>query len=395
MLSLLSLFYYVLFHNSTCQARPEYAVKYNINRCTTCHVSPTGGGPRNTMGKTIGAFGYPPNQWNQNDIFGGNIILIYLRPHDARNARGGMGVMNGSAWINLKINEETAANDFRLVAEQNIGGFNAGPRNWFGRWHLARHNARSWTPEYLMVGRFVPAFGLMTDEHQTYVRLQTGTPWNTSLDMGILWSGNPTEDLHYDIAIVNGRKNSGQGINQGLAEQWGSVLNVRWLSDKWPLMIGASTSRYPATTLSGEAKAHSIYAVVSIARWSQNIFPLSVSVEIDRAKNWNSSFAPAFVSDPTYAQNINSTSSEGRYLLADYEFRPYLSLQYKYDELTLNRNFPADTYRRHGLGFKYRFDNNAWLMLRAEKALSGHPVEKKGTKFGAQDMVWTVLSVSI
>lgn len=391
------LFAVLLMVHSPCWARPEYAVRYNINRCTTCHTSPAGGGPRTVMGKNIGAFGYRPNQWNQFDKAGADIKMIYLRPRDARNARGGMGVMNGSAWINLKLNEDEnpEAKEFRIVAEQNIGGFNAGPRSWYARWQLSPSDATSWLPQYILVGRFLPAFGIMTDEHQTYVRLQTGTPWNTGIDTGFLLSANPSQEIHYDLAIMNGRKSSGQGISQALADQWGSIFNLRWLLPKWPVMIGISASQYPATALSAVAHAQTVYSVISLARWTDNRLPLSLSFEFARAKNWNPSFTPAFVSENAFAEIVASANSEGRYFLADYEVKPYLSAQYKYDELILNRTYPADAYRRHGIGFKYRLENNAWILLRLEKALPGQPAEKKGTKYGAQDMAWAVLSVSI
>ena len=89
-----------------------------------------------------------------------------------------MGVMNGSAWVSAAVQDLTTAGpEVRVVAEQNLGGFGSGPRQWYGRVKFAPDTETTWLPQYILVGRIIPAFGMMTDEHRTYVRIQSGTTW--------------------------------------------------------------------------------------------------------------------------------------------------------------------------------------------------------------------------
>lgn len=386
----------LLIASVTVVARPEYAVRYGINRCTACHFSPAGGGPRNLAGKYFGAYGYPTPRWLQQEYVGADVKLLYFHPVHSSQAKGGLGLMNGSIWGSAVVQEPGHdAPEIRVLAEQNLGGFGPGPRQWFGRAAFASDTETSWYPQYVLVGRVIPAFGLMTDEHRTYVRLMTDTPWNTGFDTGVMFAANPTDGLHYDLALVNGRKNAGQALNAGMADLWGAIANLRLLPSRLPFMIGASGSWYGPSAQTNAATAMAFYAILSVHRLTRNLVPISLSIEFDQAKNWNDSFTASFVSDPEYASAVSASTSRGYYALLDYDLTRRLSFQYKYDQLALDRDFPADAFHRHGLGAKYYFGENMWMMIRYEKALTGHPSEQGGQKDGALDDVWGLISLSM
>lgn len=350
------------------------------------------------MGKTIGSFGFKPSPWSTQDKFGADVKMIYLRSTNPRLNKGGLGLMNGSVYASLPLSESESA--VRLVAEQNLGGFNPGPRHWYARIALSPEGKSQWAPQYILLGRFIPAFGLMTDEHRNYVRTLTGNNWNSGFDTGVSLSSNPIESLHYDLALMNGKKNSGQSLAQGNADRWGAVLNLRWMPTNWPLAVGASANWYGADDKSSAAQAQSIYGILSIQRWSDNKVPVTWSVEVARAEEWNSFFSGSFVSDPVYASVVAHTPAAALHSTLEYDLRPTITLQYMFDELRLNTKYPADAYQRHGAGARLRFADNAWLLVRWERALAGHQAERESKsggsgKTGITDGVWAVLSLAL
>src|SRR5882672_1001588 len=74
----------------------QYAARYNINSCTACHISPTGGGPRNVDGKLFGAHNYQANPLLIQPFVSGDFRALYYYPQRPGESKGGMGVMSGS-----------------------------------------------------------------------------------------------------------------------------------------------------------------------------------------------------------------------------------------------------------------------------------------------------------
>lgn len=378
-------------------SRPEYAIKYGFNRCTVCHVSPAGGGPRTIQGKYFGAFRGPGQSWLANtDVAGLETKFIYTKAEDSKQVRGGMGVMLGTLWASIPIQELTSQeSELRLVAEQNLGGFNAGPRQWYARWKLSDETFNSWMPQYILFGRIIPPFGLMTDEHRAYVRLQSGTSWNQGLDNGIYLSANPFEFLHYDFMITNGQKNAGTALANEMADIWGGLLNLRYISPKSSIGFGLSHSYYPATSATDQAIASSLYTLISFHRMSHQTIPVTLLAEFVLAENWNSNFSSTFVSDTSYATLLNTAKSRGYLALLEWDMTEKWIAQYKFDQLEMNKEFPSDAFVRHGVGVKYYTGKNIWWILRYEKAIANAPSETRGLKTGAQDNTWFLLNFSI
>jgi len=378
-------------------ARPEYAVRYGVNRCTACHYSPAGGGPKNLYGKSFGAFGYKATSWAQQDYAGAEMKVLYYRPAQSDQEKDGMGIMNGSVWASIPVQEATQdSGEVRLIAEQNLGGFSSGPRQWYARWTSdPRDSQTSWLPQYILLGRIIPAFGIMTDEHLTYVRLQSGTPWNTGFDTGVMMSANPVESVHYDIQLADGQKNSGQGLAQNMANIFGVVANLRWMPLFLPLTLGISDELYSAGTQATGASGLSLYGIFSFHRLTRNHVPLTLSVEFVQAQNWNDTFSGGIVSNTTYASSLSNTISRGIYGLLDWQVTQKFSAQYKFDQLALDQSYPSDAYQRHGVGVKYYFGNNLWTLIRYEKAVAQRPGESGGLGAGATDATWALVNFSI
>lgn len=377
-------------------ARPEYALRIGNNRCTSCHYSPAGGGPRNLNGKYFGANGGQLTPYSAQPYAGADIKMLYYSPEQHTASRGGMGVMAVNVWASLELAPPSEKMpEYRIVAEHNLGGFNSGPRQLYMRVGSTDAMKTSWTPQYFLVGRLIPPFGIMTDEHRTYVRMQTATTWNTGLDMGAMISANPYESLHYDLALLNGQKNSGTAPAAAQATLWGGVANLRWMPNK-PFFLGVSGSYYEEEVGKEPPVALAAYGALSFHRLTNNRFRASLLLEYAAADNWNNAaLTGMLVSNTAYANTLALTSSEGVLAQLNWDVSSRWTFTYKYDRFVPDRDFPADHYQRHGLGVRHNFLPNQWFLVRFEKTEASHPTEDQGTKIGALDAVWAVLNLGI
>lgn len=371
-------------------AYPEYAVRYNMISCTSCHVSPVGGGPRNVEGKLFGAHGYKINPILVQNYLSADLRGLYYYPQRPGPAKSGMGVMQGSVAGHVWLDEEQT---IRLVLEHNIAGFSqAQYRDTYALIRLSeRKKLYSWF-DTLIVGRFRSPFGIVTDEHRTYVRVQTATEFYT-FQTGAMLSGNPSSQWHYDLAVVSGENSTGQSLQQGQAERMGSVLNIRWMPGS--IMFGASGSYNEHDPIGESTKAVSLYSILSIGRWTNDRIPVFVHVEHSRAKNWNNNLGRGFANSTDYVTSIAQSESHGWLALVEWALTNRLNLIYKYDLLQPDRDYPADLYERHGLGVRWVFGPNAIVQLRTEFARATHPSENASTAIGGQNATFAILQLSL
>jgi hypothetical protein len=352
-------------------------------------VSPVGGGPRNVNGKLFGAHGYPINPFLIQDFVSADFRALFYYPEFANKTKSGMGVMSGSVAGHVALDKQEK---IHLVIEDNIAGFQqASLRDTYGLYRFSREGKPAWL-ETLMVGRFRAPFGLITDEHRTYTRLQTGTQWY-SMEAGAMLSGaDPRGDLHYDLALLNGENTGAQAIPSNGAARWGTVVNLRYLPG--PVMFGASYTYHRHDPIRESRTAASLYAVISLARWSGGSIPFTVELEHARAWNWGGNLSRGFVNDPAYAATLTSTEARGWLAQVIWDISPKFNWIYKFDWLTPDKNFPSDYYERHGLGLRYWIGPGAWVQLRTEVARATHPSEKGSLSLGAQNASFALLQLA-
>jgi len=374
------------------QAYPEYAARYNINRCTACHISPVGGGPRNVNGKLYGAHGYKINPWLVQDYVSADLRVLMYYPQRPSDSKGGMGVMMGSLAVHPWLDADKR---IRLVLEANVGGFQAGTaayRDSYGLFQLSPDDGARHFFDTLIVGRFRAPFGIMTDEHRTYTRIQTATEY-FSFETGLLLSGTPLQQLHYDVAFVNGEKSAGNTVAKEQAERYGGLVNLRYMPG--PIVFGASASFHEHAKAQESRKAGSLYTVIPLSRWLSERVPVTLHFERTVAKNFGSRLAQGFVNDPNYGATLNSAQSDGWLGLVTYDITPTLKAIYKYDRLTPDRDFPSDVYERHGVGVRYYFGPDVSVQVRTEFAHATQPSEDGAVAMAGQNATWAVLHMEL
>lgn len=382
-------------------ARPDYAVKYKINRCTQCHLSPAGGGIRNSAGKYFGyrgQFKQKSKSVNFDNLYA-DLKSIYYAPENTTSSKGGYGTMAAIVGGHFDVTQFSEKKNIKLVLQQNVGGFGGSTVMdtfvRFQNYQDIEYNLLK--PQYVLVGRFHSPFGLLTDEHRSYVKIQTNNHWR-NLDSGALISSDINENIHYDLALVNGNtKSGGTGFSESGATLWGHVFNLRWLPSKLPFMLGASSSTHKTIAGKADLSANALYILVDLPSISYSLPNMTVSFEYVTASNYNPSLASSgLISDNSYATSVATADSKGYTSMLNWDISDKWSLQFKHDFLALNKEFLSDGYTRNGIGFKYLFAPNAFVMIRHEEAKAGQPNEKSGSaSVGNSGASWALLQVTI
>ena len=394
----LSLFF-ILNHAS--YAKPEYSARLRTNRCTTCHSSPAGGGHRNLTGKVFGPKSAPLTSFAKQDIFGFDLRgIAYAQLKDTAKSENGVGVMAAIPSVSIPFHKTEEGKEWRLVYSHNIGGFGgfSTPRDAYLRVKLY-DDYRAY-PQFISVGRFSAPFGLLTDEHRTYVRWQTKSSWNDQ-EMGLLFSGDWSPALHYDLSIVNGEQTLGS-FGEGRILDWGSILNLRYMATSLGWIVGLSASAHNikqcAESIKKCSSAVSLYQALSLDGLTNNLFPGMFLAEVVGGYNTNHRLTGQdFVANSKYLELLNEKFSIGGRAQLNYNFFADWSFIAKYDYLTLDVEYYGDAYHRIGAGINHFLNNQVQLQIRYEKAIATPDSEtsaKKPEKAG-QDVIWALLQVKI
>lgn len=384
------------FLSTEVEARPEFAVRHNINRCTSCHFSPVGGGLRTTYGKLYGAHGFKISPYASQDYVSAEMRMAYYRPQNEDIERSGLFVMAGILGGSIAITPEEEKTEVRAVLSHTVYGGTA----WDSYLRIRRYSdtETGWGPQYIVLGRFHAPFGLINDEHRTYTKLQTATDYNLSLETGVMASGQPFDQLHYDVAIVNGVADNG-ALKQGNADVWGGVGNVRFTSSsRWfPALWGVSYKAHDRLEGQRDPWAAAIYGILSLERMTKSFIRADIHYEYTRAKHFNENFfsAAGFPVNDTYKQDIKNSESEGLFAQMNYYLSEKFVLQAKWDRVLLNKNFPADAFERYGVGFRHYFAANTLVILRHEWTSIGRPEDKATPVHRADDAMWVYFQVGI
>jgi len=380
------------------QARPEYATKEKAN-CVACHVSPWGGGPRDVFGKVYGSHGYDPGKTSTSDIYYGDLRFIDYIPTEKTTQRAnGLALMEAAVTGNVPILQGENGSEMRAVLTYNISPLaGSQAREAYIRFQLASQGAA--IPTEVLVGRFYVPFGLLTDEHRTYTRLQTNTMIN-NYDVGgsISWNFNP--DWHWDAALVNDFQTGGT-FNQGDLT-FGTVLNTRWNPHQLPFLVGVS-GNFEKTTKFPQPFAFSEYGVLSFDRLTRDKVSANLSLEAVEAMNWNNPtlnngqvnpglsqfFVPS--SDAAYLKSLTFQRSRGYYALFKYNITHVWTPFYKLDYLNLDTGSDSNTFLRHGFGIEAFLNSNLILNLRYELSHVNRPEIADSNVLAAQSDVFAML----
>jgi len=334
-------------------ARPEYALKFMTNRCTTCHTNPVGGGHRNVVGKTYGPKPAALEAFSRQDVFGFDFRTIFYTPvqkEDRESGKSGIGVMAALPSMAVPFYKQKSQK-WSLVYSHNVGGFyGTTPHDAYLKVQL--YEDYRWYPQSIIVGRFSAPFGLLDDEHRTYIRQQTRTSWNDK-EVGLLLSGDWSPVWHYDLAFVNGEQTAGAGFGGNQVALWGSILNVRALFASWGWMFGASASYYNNEKSSS---ALSIYQNLSVGNLTKGLLPGNLITEAVLARQMNSRLPTQFVSELKFKSQVEEADSIGYKVQWNYNIQPMWKLILKYDHLIPDREYASDSYQRYGVGLRHFFN---------------------------------------
>jgi hypothetical protein len=310
----------------------------------------------------------------------------------AHNANG-TTLMEASGSFNVPVIEASeTTSELRLVGTYNMAPISAGAREAYARFTFSRGEDK--TPIYLTVGRFNVPFGLLTDEHRTYTRIQTNSSINNFFE-GAAISGNIIPSLSYDFAIVNDLQ-TGSNFNN-IGTSYALIANFRWMSPFFPFILGVS-QLYDYLQNQSLAFASSAYTVVSIDRLSSNKIPLAILYETVIARNWNNSttnpglgsfFIPS--TDSNYQNALNSSESLGLYGTLRYDLNSRWMFFYKFDHFVPDMLYSGDHFDRHGLGCEITLNSNAYLNVRYERAIITRPEISGSNILAAQDDIFAML----
>ena len=395
-------------------ALPRYAVELNNNRCTACHSSPSGGSLRNVYGKLYGQRNFPASKMSQQELLWMDWRAFYYAPEKPKTTRGGLELMEAVVGIKAPLHspqQEEKDRKIELVVNHSLTGL-GGDRETYLLWQAYAPTEYSLRPQYYQVGRLIPPFGLRSDEHRMYTRIVTRSTWNDFL-LGFAIAGDLGPQLHYDLAFSNGepvsaRSGSAGNLRAGQSGLHGAVANLRWNSP-WtglPVMLGLSGASFERFDSTAQEKgdspwAFSAYALASLTRWTQGRLPMTLSVEFVGAQHMNQGNPDlqamvATKPDSSYEDYLNALAkSQAQALQTElaYTITPRFELIYRYDEMLLDKNFPADAFKRHGVGFNHWVAGNTILRARYEMASGGHP-QSDPDGSSLQDAFWTMLQVS-
>ena len=368
------LLFLLIFGTEPAFARPEFALKTKQN-CTACHVNPWGGGPKTVYGKIFGSRDFKPVESSFLETYNADVRAVAFYPDKPSKTSNGLALMEVAPSATVPLTKSDSDSDLRAVATYNFSPLQSSAREVYVRWQPKAQ--QDGLLSNVVVGRFNAPFGLLTDEHRTYTRLQTNMTLN-NYEMGAAFSGNVLDSLHYDLALSNDFQNGGGAFTNNDIS-YGEILNVRWNPSSLPFLLGASQN-FQHSLLFPEPYAFSAYGALSLDRMTNNFFHATVLGEAVLAKNWNNptvnpGLGPFFIpsTDTAYSSAITQSHSLGYYGLFRYDFTQRWALIYKFDDLVLDTAFGADNFIRHGLGFETFLAANLILNMRVEKAISGRP----------------------
>ncbi|MCM2278126.1 MAG: hypothetical protein NDJ89_08620 [Oligoflexia bacterium] len=391
------------------QARPEYAGKNGIVNCGSCHVSPSGAGIRNVNGKLYQTRNLGPSGTSMIDWFQGDARFIGIIPQNPKGEGRSSGIvlmstiLSGHAPIarNAESGSETS-----FVVSYDLGFLNANKiRDAFLLYRPIPVEDTGWVSG-IMFGRYqVIPFGLLTDEHRTYVRGLTKTTFHQDQEFGLGVSGDPFYNLHYDAMLLNGEASAAGSAfgTRAAALSYGMLFNIRYNPLLVPGFVGMSYRSYKVVDAAYSPWAGSLYGAISGAKLTRGLVKATLLGELVMAHGYNDS---GILSNGSISNNftggntalkdaIKDSVSQGYYVELDYDLTNRWTLMYKFDYVALDRHFTADAFYRHAFGFRFAVNSAASFWARYEMGEAKRVFFTNENSKAERDDLLLVLHVSI
>ena len=317
---------------------PRFSVEESTS-CMTCHINPTGGAMRNDYGSNVYTLDeltvrkwIPKGDEDWDGYITDNLQLggeFRIQSYDG-NSGSGTFPMQAELYANIDINK-----DVNIYFELPMGQ-NGLADNYDIFLLFDNLPANMW----LKIGKTSPNYGLMIDDHTSFIKAGNGSSANLvddniNFDLGLRNFFNPSNSK--PIMIESGF-NFGKGlymtldISQALQGYKDKFVNytssITYLKDfdSWSLMLGSSLMKEKEMNLMG------IFGGVSIPK-------LTMTFELDRAydlfdlDNYESSLA-------AYTQIVYKPI-QGFHLVAKYDFFDY------------NESIQNGAINRYSYGFEF------------------------------------------
>ncbi|MBI3543858.1 MAG: hypothetical protein HY075_11350, partial [Deltaproteobacteria bacterium] len=342
-----------------------------------CHAMPWGGGPRTLYGKQYGSRELGLGKYSSQELVDADLRAVaYYAAQKTASQSNGLALMEAAVTGNVPVITRENGSELRALLTYNMAPLSGTQvREALVRWQAPTSEGGGAT--HVTAGRFYVPFGLRTDEHRTYTRIQTNMTLN-NYAMGVAASTEALGQLHADLAVVNDFQTGGAFVSRDIA--FGTVLDVRWNPPTLPFLVGVS-GNYQHSTAQTQPYASSAYGVLSLDRLG---LPPKGSLSIERvdAYHWNNGVfntgqvnpgLPAFfvpTTAPAFLARVVAAPSLGYYGLAKLDLTRTFTLVYKLDFLRLDRNDSLTDFWRHGAGFEWFPVANVIIQARYERALA-------------------------
>ncbi len=375
---------FLLFLSSEIWARPQYAVRRKLVNCMSCHFNPAGGGPRNIFGKSVAFRSHKPGVFSKQDLVSVDYRAVSINTAKAKNENpNGEGIMTSTVSGAVPVVQNDDGSDIHAIATYDFGGFAPKARETYARFTGTSEGV-------LTVGRFNIPFGLVTDEHRTYIRKMTKTDLNM-FEMGMMYSDTPVGGLHYDLAVVNGYQNAGGLPDAG--NNYGVVANIRTNFNSSPVMLGLSGlyNKGQINPTTGQIRENDPWALSVYGGFSlEKLVPGSFVAEVSYAHNFNRpEYNPNLgyfinaVESPTYYAEVQDKHAVGLMSRIDINFTQKWTLFYKVDAFAPDQEHMKDIFLLNSLGMRHWYSSNVDIDFRYEHAeIRREGLEDTGTRAG-------------
>jgi len=209
-------------------AEPYLAVRQGMT-CTGCHVSPTGGGLRNTYGNLFAAQQLPMQPLGGEDVWTGTVFNRFGLGANGRVSGSYIDRSDVDDAVDFQVDRVTVYGSATLnehvlfyVDQQVAPGGSANREAWI---------RLGWQDFYLRAGRFFLPYGWRLEDNGAFIRRDTGVTMEQGDDgVELGWS---SAGFDTQLAITNGN-GGGSEVDDG------KLITGRFVWNGGPFQLGVS-----------------------------------------------------------------------------------------------------------------------------------------------------------